>query len=242
MENEDYIESYFNNDLPAAEKEQFEQKIITDPAFAEEVAFYYSAWQTAKNQLAEEKKKRFAEIYQKNTSIKKPGITIKLWKYAAAAAVVAGIIVGSYLYTKPVSPQQLADEYIQQHLQSLPIKMSSQGNSIQDGLNLYNEGKLPQALQRFEKIISADTSSLDAKKYAGIVSLQMKQYDKALTYFTQLENHPNLYSNPAKLLKAITLMERNGAGDAEQAKALLHQVMQNNLEGKETAQEWLSTW
>src|ERR1022692_1966870 len=118
MGNADYIESYFNNDLPAAGKEQFEQKIITDSAFAEEVAFYYSAWQTAKNELAEEKKKRFAEIYQQNISVQKPGITIKLWKYAAAAAVVAGIIFGSYLYIKPVSPQQLANQYIQQHLQS----------------------------------------------------------------------------------------------------------------------------
>ena len=242
MGNADYIESYFNNDLPAAGKEQFEQKIITDSAFAEEVAFYYSAWQTAKNELAEEKKKRFAEIYQQNISVQKPGITIKLWKYAAAAAVVAGIIFGSYLYIKPVSPQQLANQYIQQHLQSLSVTMSSQGNSIQDGLNLYNEGKLPQALQQFEKIISGDTSNFNAKKYAGIVSLEMKQYDKALTYFTQLENYPNRYSNPGKLLKAITLMERNSAGDAEQAKALLHQVMQNNLEGKETAQEWLSKW
>ncbi len=240
MGNADYIESYFNNVLPAAEKDQFEQKIITDLAFAEEVAFYFSAWQTAKNELAEEKKKRFAEIYNQNSSIQKPAVTIKLWKYAAAAAVVAGIIFGSYLYTKPVSPRQLAEEYMQQHLQSLSITMSSGGNSIQDGLNLYNEGKLQQALEQFEKIISADTSSFVAKKYAGIVSLRMKKYDKALTYFTQLENYPSLYSNPAKLMKALTLMERNSVGDTEQAKALLHQVMENNLEGKEIAQEWLS--
>ncbi|HXB43645.1 MAG TPA: hypothetical protein VNV85_06290 [Puia sp.] len=242
MENADYIESYFNNGLSVGEKEQFEQKIITDAAFAEEVAFYCSAWQTAKNELAEEKKKRFAQIYQQNIAIQKPGVTIKLWKYATAAAVVAALIFGSYLYIKPVSPKQLADQYIQQHLQSLSITMSSQENSIQDGLNLYNEGKLQQALQQFEKIISADTSSFNAKKYAGIVSLQMKQYDKALSYFTQLENYPNLYSNPAKLLKAITLMERNSTDDAEQAKALLHQVMQNNLEGKETAEQWLKKW
>jgi TolA-binding protein len=242
MENADYIESYFNNGLSVAEKEQFEQKIITDAAFAEEVVFYCSAWQTAKNELAEEKKKRFAQIYQQNISIRKPGGTIKLWKYAAAAAIVTGIIFGSYFFLRPVSPQRLANQYIQQHLQSLSITMSSKADSIQDGLNLYNEGKLQPALQQFEAIIHAYPSNFNAKEYAGIVSLQLKQYDKALSYFSQLENYPNRYSNPAKLLKAITLMKRNGSGDAKQAKALLQQIMQNDLEGKETAKEWLSKW
>lgn len=239
MENADYIESYFNNDLPAAEKEQFEQKIIADAAFAEEVAFYYSAWQTAKNELAEDKKKRFAEIYQQNISIQKQGITIKLWKYAVAAAVVTGIIFGSYLYIKPVSPKQLADQYIQQHLQSLSITMSSQGNSIQDGLKLYNEGKWPQALQQFEKIISSDTLNFNAKKYAGIVFLKLKQYDSAIVYFTQLQKYTKLYFNPAAFYLALALMERNQPGDAVQAKQLLENVVQNNSEGKEVAQEWL---
>jgi tetratricopeptide (TPR) repeat protein len=134
----------------------------------------------------------------------------------------------------------LANQYIQQHLQSLSITMSSKGNSIQDGLNLYNEGKLQQALQQFEAIIIADTSSFNAKKYAGIVSLQLEQFDKAITYFTQLENYRNLYSNPGKLLKAITLMKRNNAGDVDQAKNLLHEVVQNNLEGKRDAEKLLS--
>ena len=96
-------------------------------------------------------------------------------------------------------------------------------------------------MQQFEKIINADTANFDAKKNAGIVSLQLKNYDKALAYFTQIENDPR-FSNPAKLYKALTLMERNNAGDKEQAKELLQQIIQNNLDGKETAQQWFGKW
>jgi tetratricopeptide (TPR) repeat protein len=240
MGNIDYVESYFNNELTAAGREQFEQKIIADPAFAEEVAYYCSVLQTAKIEAAAEKKKRFAEIYEQNPGVKKPGTVTKLWKYVTAAAVVAGIIFGSYLMLKPDSPRQLANLYLQENFQSLSITMSSKVDSLEVGLSLYNEGKWPEALHQFEKIIQSDSSSFDAKKYAGIVSLQLKEYDKALAYFSQLENYPGLYSNPAKLYKAIILMERNSARDAEQAKALLQQIVQNNLEGKETAKEWLS--
>jgi hypothetical protein len=37
-------------------------------------------------------------------------------------------------------------------------------------------------------------------------------------------------------------MKRNRPGDKQAAKVLLEQVVQNDLEGKETAQKWLKRW
>jgi hypothetical protein len=242
MENIEYIERHFNNELSAEEKIQFEQKIIDDKDFAQEVAFYYSVHQAAKNEIAIEKKKRFKEIYAQNSSSQKPGVVRRMRIYAAAAAAILAIVFGLYLFNKSASPQQLANEYIKQNFQTLGVTMSSKQDSMQVGLSLHNNGKLPEALQQFEKIINTDTANFDAKKYAGIVSLQLKNYDKALAYFTQLETYSERFSNPAKLYKALTLMERNNAGDKEQAKELLQQIIQNNLEGKETAEQWLRKW
>jgi tetratricopeptide (TPR) repeat protein len=240
MENSDYIESYFNNELPAEEKIQFEQKIINDKDFAEAVAFYCSAKQIIKDELNTEKKERFKEIYQqKNTSYQSTGIVRKIWTFSAAAAAILAIVFGWYFFAKPVSTQQLADEYIEQHFQTLDVSMSSKPDSMEVGENLYNDGKLPEALRQFEKIIHADTASFEAIKYAGIVSLKLKNYDKALAYFSQIENDSVFFSNPAKIYKAITLMKRNNAGDKEQAKELLQQIIQNNLDEKETAEKWL---
>ena len=80
----------------------------------------------------------------------------------------------------------------------------------------------------------------EAKKYAGIVSLRLKDYDKAINYFSLLENYTNLYANPGKFFHAIALLKRNKPGDKEQAKALMEQVVQNNLDGKEDAQKLLN--
>ena len=79
----------------------------------------------------------------------------------------------------------------------------------------------------------------EAKKYAGIVSLRLNNYDKALEYFTMLATDTGLYSNPGKFYKAITLLKRNKDGDKEAAKLLLEEVRDENLEGKNEAEEWL---
>ena len=42
MDNLELIEAYFNNELAQERKSEFDRRIISDPAFAEEVAFYLS--------------------------------------------------------------------------------------------------------------------------------------------------------------------------------------------------------
>jgi tetratricopeptide (TPR) repeat protein len=236
----EYIDNYFQGKFLPEEKKLFEQRIAEDPAFAEEVAFYLSARQVGKEHLAEEKKKRFKELYEQNNlsgANKTPAR--KFWPWLAAAAVIAGIVFGLVLFMKPSSPQQLADQYIHQNLQTLHVSMGSGGDKLQTGLQLYNQGELTDALQQFEKIIRSDSVNADAKKYAGIVYLRQQQYDKALEYFQQLEKNTSLYANPSFFYHALTLMKRNQPGDKQEAKRLLNKVVQENRDEKESARQWL---
>ena len=258
MDNTDYIESYFTNELVPDQAREFERRIESDPAFAEEVAFYLSALKVSREVSQSEKKAQFKKLYQNNsaediTPVRNISITrplgnasifapiSKLVYYIAAAAVVTGIIFGTYIFMKPVSTQQLASQYEKEHLQTLGVTMSSQTNSLQTGLRLYNDGKAQEALLQFESIIRSDTFNFTAKEYAGLSALRLKEYDKALNWFKALETR-TLYSNPALFYQALTFMDRNQSGDAAKAKQLLQQIVQNDGEGKETAQEWLRKW
>ena len=87
-----------------------------------------------------------------------------------------------------------------------------------------------------------DTIFIEAKKYAGIVSLRLGKYDKAINYFLQLENFPRLHANPEKFYRALTLLKRNLGDDKKEAKKLLEQVVENDLEGKESAKKILDKW
>ncbi len=239
MENLEFIENYFKGINDDVQKQQFEKKILEDAAFAEEVAFYISANGVIQQNIQEEKKQRFREIYnqQKVISIKQP--VRNMWKYMAAASIiVAVILITWFLSGNKNSPQQLADKYIQQNFQTLGVTMGNT-DSLQTGLNLFNSKKLTEALNMFESIAKNNPANSGAKKYAGIVSLRLNNYDKALKYFTMLEADTGLYSNPGKFYKAITLLKRNKEGDKEAAKLLLQEVRDGNLEGKSEAVEWL---
>jgi tetratricopeptide (TPR) repeat protein len=238
-----YIDKCFKKELNQEEITEFERKINDDPVFAEEVAFYCSTMQAINDQRAEEKKKQFRKIYDevKLHNASKPAVIKRSWVYIAAAAAVVGLIVGWYFFARPSSIQHLADRYIEQNFQvDMGVKMAANEDSLDAAIRLYNENKLPEALRQFEMIIQSDSIAAISKKMAGIVSLRLKDYDKAIDYFTQLEKL-NLYSNPGKLFHAIALIKRNRNGDKEIVKQLLQQVVEQDLEGKETAQKWLKS-
>ncbi len=255
MDNLDYIESYFAKQLTPERAREFEIKIEQDPSFAEEVAFYLSALHISKEVSRSDQKQRFKELYRNKTADlldpeaassalspqpdSRPAPVRKMLYVLAAAAMAAGIIFGIYTWTRPASPQQLADNYIRTHLQTLGVTMSSHADSLQTGLRLYNDGKTGEALLLFEKIAAANDSSFEAKKYAGLSALRLKAFDKALGYFKQMERFTDLYANPSLFLQAITLMERNQSGDAVQARELLRKIIDSNQDGKELAKEWL---
>ena len=240
-----YIDDYFTSDPSMEKRQEFENKITSDPVFAEEVAFYLSAKQLSSEIAIEEKKKRFGELYehfkQGRADVENKPLIRKLWPFLAAAAIITALIVGFNIF-RSATPGQLAQKYIDDHFQTLAVTMGNKENSIETGLRIYNEGKPDEALRQFESIAARDASSYEAKKYAGIVSLRLKDYDKAINYFSLLENYTSLYANPGKFYHAIALLKRNKPGDKEQARSLLEQVVTNNLDGKGDAQKLLNKW
>lgn len=246
MDNTDYIESYFTNELVPNQAREFEKRIESDPAFADEVAFYLSAMDISREVAQAEKKEHFKRLYRDNYAgdqvplrkISGNRPLRKLVYYIATAAVLAGIIFGTYTLTSFHSPQQLARQYEKENLQTLGVTMSSHADSIQTGIRFYNDGKYAEALLQFETFLRSDTNNSNAIKYAGVSALKLNKYNDALNWFKKLETY-KLYSNPALFYQALTLMDRNQPGDDAEAKQLLQQIVQKDLDGKETAQIWL---
>lgn len=237
----EYIDDYFNRSNTAEQKQQFEQRIIHDVSFAEEVAFYISTHNVIKEQLQIQQKERFRELYEQQKIAPPRKQPVKqMWRYAmAACAVVAVMVLSWILFRTSNSPEQLADEYIQQNWKTLDITMSSEPDSLQSGLALFNAGKPAAALSQFEAIAEKDSANFSAKKYAGIAALRQSQYDKALFYFSALAKDTTLHSNPGKFYQAVTLFKRSGPGDIDVAKKLLQEVATNDLEGSKEAEQWL---
>ncbi len=240
MDNMELIENYFRGALGVGERKSFEQRIQDEASFAEEVAFYISANNILRQRIDEEKKQRFRDLYQQQKAASVTTPVVKIWRYVAAASIVIVLLLATWLIrSNKTSPQQLAGNYIKQNWKTLPVTMGTE-DSLDLGVTLYNSGRLREALPIFETLSNTHPENTDAKKFAGIVYLRLDEYDKALEYFSGLEANKNLYSNPGKFYKAITLLRRNREGDIDAAKLLLEQVRDENLEGKNEAVEWLT--
>ena len=242
----EYIDAWFNHTLSGEEQKQFEKKISEDKNFADELAFYLAAKQVSNEEAVKEKKEWFRQLaaqHSSTTTITKPAPVKKfiIYRLAAAAAIVGVIFLSWYLFLQKPSAYELADNYIKTQLVNQQIIMGS-ADSLQNAIGSYNNGKLDSALLQFESILQRDSSNFSAKTFTGIVYLRMNNYDKALDYFRRLEKDSSYITNPAIFYQAITLMKRNQPGDKLQAQQLLKQVSDHNLEGKETADQWLKNW
>jgi tetratricopeptide (TPR) repeat protein len=249
METLETIDDYFKGLLTDEQKIKFEQRIQSDPAFAEEVAFYVSTGNLLKEELEAEKKVRFRELYEQSKSTVAPrgrlremGSLRRLGVFAAAAVVLFAVLGLWWLSARQANPEKLADRYIKEQLQDLPVKMSSAPDSLQKAISDYNQGRLPEALDQFEQILRRDPGTTTARLYAGIVYLRLAQYDKALSSFQQLEADTALYSNPALFYESLTLMKRKHPDDSLKARKLLQQVVDLSLGKKEDARELLDKW
>lgn len=238
MDNMEFIENYFNGINDDAQKKEFEKKIMEDPSFAEDVAFYISTQQVLRESIYEEKKIHFKEIYNRQKTTKTKSPVRYLWKYVAAASVIIAVVLITWLSFNKKSLQQLADNYINQNFKTIGVSMGDK-DSLQSAFDLFNANKMEQALNIFEQLSKNNPQNTEAIKYAGVVYLRLGNYDKAVQDFTILANDTSLYSNPGKFYEAITLLKRNKTGDKDSAEELLNEVVKQNLEGKADAEDIL---
>jgi tetratricopeptide (TPR) repeat protein len=115
--------------------------------------------------------------------------------------------------------------------------MDASHDSLQSGIEAYNNKDYDKALQLFLGVQKSDSANSDAKKYAGLGYLRQQNYDKAVQQFDELANMRGLHSNPGDFLKAVSLLERNRTGDKEEAKILLQKVVNEKEENYQEAEK-----
>lgn len=235
-EQSEYIEAYFEKQLSGAERKQFEERCVQDRVFAKEVAFYISSREAIRQELLEQKKVLWA-----SGAVNSRKMTIRIWlPYAAAACVI--LFFALYFLYSSSAPERMASKYIQENLSQLSQSMDASPDSLQQGIAAYNNKDFNTALQLFENLYKSHPENNNALKYAGLVYLSIKNYDKAIRMFDELAGKKGLYSNPGLFYKAIALLQRNKGTDEDQAKQLLEKVVSQQSDGSTEAVKWLKEW
>lgn len=233
MNDLEQIERFFQGQMSAAEQASFEKQIQQNPDLASAAAFYWQAHQAARLEVLTEKLKQ----WEKPTPIKplrKPGISI-----AAGIAVVALLaLLWLVWYRSQPSLTEGVMAYTNANFRQLSQTMGNDTDALQQGVALYNQGKIKQAEQVFEARLTHAPKDTEALKFAGIAAMRLKKYDEAIRYFQQL-SQTDIYENPGPFYEALARVQRNRSDDQATAQELLKRVVQENLPGKTQAAEWM---
>jgi tetratricopeptide (TPR) repeat protein len=251
-ENIEYIDDYFQKQLNAQQRQEFEARCLSDKAFAEDVALYVSTREALRQNLLDEKKKQWAVLIPpglvtgvssiENETAVKPGITplrriqFKKWLSIAAAASLVSILIIYSVLTRN-SAKDLIHEYVKSDL-VISSTMDASRDSVQAGITAYNNKNYQQAIRIFRSLYASNPVDQQTLKYLGQAYLQNRNFDEALKSFEALSQR-RLHSNAGPFLMGVTLMERNKPGDYEQARLLFQKVVDQNMEGKNQAEVWL---
>ncbi len=229
-----YIDRFFNEELNENERNEFEQRCETDIVFAEEVASYLKVKYGFKKIYQEKRKADFEKI-RKN--YKEPILVIQRRNVWLAAASVAFFCLIGWWYMSNSKPdlEQLADEYMQENFASISSTMTSEKDKLQEGIGLFNTGKLEAANVIFDSL--AAQNNAEALKYAGIAYLRLNLYDKAIKRFEALEKQP-LKINSGMFYHAIALLKRKQGNDLIEAKKRLEKIKNQKQDGWQEIEKW----
>lgn len=230
------IENYVTGKLSADERTRFETALRTDPAVADALAFYVLAKHTAKTDAHAQRKAELDAL--RRQPIRSQWAAPMQWVAAASVILLLGL---GWLFLRDsgnsADANQLASAYITKNFDQLPATMGGgTTDSLMQGIGLYNDKKFAEAEAIFEDILTQQPDNDRALKFAGIVALRQKKYDVAIDRFHRLSQRTDLAYNSGTFLEAIALLQRNQPMDKEQAKKLLEDVINRNLEGKDQAE------
>lgn len=230
------IDSYFNHTLSNEERQLFEAQLANDTTLANEVAFYLNTKIAARENAKEKRKQEFEELRKK--LVKNNKIRLNGWITGIAASVLIAFITWVFVQKNGVNPDEIADVYIQEHFENLPVKMDGSTDSLQVGLRFFNQKAFNNAQSVFEEMLERKPDSAEVLKVSGITALKLGDYPKAVIRFHELGKQENLFANPGKFYEALALMKIKPL-NKKAVEQLLNEVINNDLEGKQTAIEIL---
>jgi hypothetical protein len=234
MNNLNKIEQYYNQTLSETERRTFEQELKTNPALAEEVAFWAQARVAAQAEAHARRKEEFAQLRQLSQKTKQRS----LWyTYAAVASVVLVLGISWLIYKSQITnyesqiSKEWAATYIEKNFTTLSTQMGNGTDSLQMGVSTFNSGDLTKAQAIFDAILKRDSSNAEAQKYAGIVAMRRQDYDQAIKHFHALGLRTDLVANPGKFYEALALLRRDLPLDKSKAENLLKEIKAAKLDG-----------
>ena len=237
MNEEVYIgfESYLNNEMPAEDKIQFENRLKTDSEFNKSFTLYKETTQFLDTKFSAEtvdfkqnlqsiSKEYFTENQQKQPKV----IAFKPWYYAVAASVT--ILLGTWFTLQNSNP--VYGDY-NQHENAYFMERGDEDVNLKNAQDFFNAKEYANAVIAFEKV--TDLNKPELQYFYAIALIETNKYQKAEVLLKTIQQGTSSYKEKAVWYLALSNLKQE---KLEECKTLLKQIP-SEAEDYEKAQHLL---
>ncbi|MEQ1747183.1 MAG: tetratricopeptide repeat protein [Saprospiraceae bacterium] len=156
----------------------------------------------------------------------------------AAAATLATTVVAAWLFLRPPSNERLYAQYGTLLEADFVVRGAAEQPNLAAAETAFNSRNFAEALRRLNMHLAQKPDDEQARLFAGLSQLELRQYDQAISLFQQVSNSKNIWADEATWYLALAYLRKDqhdacartlssippGSGRYEQAAELLEQV------------------
>ena len=235
-----WIEDYIRGNLSEDEKRLFEDKLKSDPAFAEELDLSKRLENAIVNDDIDNFREILKNIHKKLYPESQPAksdtkrllhTALKYWKIAAVALII--LIPLTVIMYIMINDSSSNSEIFYRNYERYPAFSQSRSmfKDINDsifveGLNYYKNGAFTDAVGYFKQVVENDETNIAAQFLFGISYIEITNYNRAINSFEYvIESGDTLYSQQAEWYLALCFIK---IGKTNDAKSLLQRIIDND--------------
>ena len=217
------IEKYWEGLLRGEELAEFEQKMLEDASFAEEVSLYNEIEKSIAQRISskdEVKKlrKTLSKIANETTTAEQPTKVIKMrsytkWLVAASVALLVGLFM--FQNDKPTY-----NDYAKHRAMDVTVRGNS-NETLETIQKLFNDKNYELANTQLSRLADYYKDNAEIQLYYGITFLETDQYPMAKTTLEKIANGTSLYKYEANWYLALLALKQN---DLDACKVYLERI------------------
>ena len=225
------LERYLNGDLHSNEKEEVEERLKSDPTFADRMKILQDSKAAILNPVDD-----FRNELRQVINEQEQGALVEEkrpfnWRYGIAAALFAiALTFAAYLIMlKPPTADALYADNFNIPPENITVRDQPGDDLLSEALDAYNQDNYQEALGLFQEFLQEDPQHQGVMFYSGICQLVLDQNEQALVTFQNISTQQTgEYLTAAQWYLGLTYLKLDHLDQAKATLGDLHRAGNGN--------------
>jgi tetratricopeptide (TPR) repeat protein len=239
----DIIENYLAGKLPAEDRKEVEDRLLTDREFAQRVEIFKTLphiLSEASHDFRNELEGLYQEYHQQDgRSVTRSRRTFVMAASIALLVSITGILI--WLLPGSLTPQEIYATHFTVPADNITVRNEQDISlALQSAMEAYNDQSYPEALAKFETLLQNDPANVPVLFYSGVSYLILEETEKAMQNLQKVTQTDNTtykltatwylglaylqQGNTAEAREVFSSLKESGSSYAKRAATILQQL------------------